>query len=307
MARLIFSNEAHRGWMPWAVLAPILAIVFVILGGLPFELLLTEFGFISESGDFVGDFGLLLFLLLPFSMMAVMVLSWTRWIEKRSLSSLGLSNGGWRRFTSGLGVGALSVIAVVGLIFVFGGYRLHAWLPALSSWSAILGIIALLVGFAVQSSAEELLFRGWLFSVVCAKFNLVLGFIFNAVVFSFLHFSPDQPLLVTINSALFAVFTCSWALRRGQIWGVMGWHAGWNWLMGTGFGIPITGLEIEARPLLAHLLPAGDAWLTGAEQGPEGSIFCSLLFVLGSTYFFIRKDNTKAEDVEDSPPSQALA
>ena len=101
------------------------------------------------------------------------------------------------------------------------------------------------LAFAVQASVEEILFRGWLLSVVARKFNLPAAVLLSSALFAFLHFSPGQPVLVTLNVVLFALFACGWALRTGNVWGVMGWHTGWNWLLATGFELPVTGLDAQ--------------------------------------------------------------
>ncbi|HYD80524.1 MAG TPA: hypothetical protein VEC06_12010 [Paucimonas sp.] len=32
--------------------------------------------------------------------------------------------------------------------------------------------------------------------------------------------------------------------------GVVGWHAGWSWLLATGFEVPLTGINAGVPPLL---------------------------------------------------------
>jgi uncharacterized protein len=52
----------------------------------------------------------------------------------------------------------------------------------------------------------------------------------------------------------------------------MGWHAGWNWLLAVGFNLPLTGLDVGIPAFIATLEPNGAVWLTGGDQGPEGSV-----------------------------------
>ena len=60
----------------------------------------------------------------------------------------------------------------------------------------------------------------------------------------------------------------------------MGWHAGWNWLLAVGFGLPVTGLDVGIPALLVDLQAEGRSWLTGGAQGPEASVLCLVYFVL---------------------------
>jgi membrane protease YdiL (CAAX protease family) len=81
---------------------------------------------------------------------------------------------------------------------------------------------------------------------------------------------------------VFAICACAWVRRSNSIWGVMGWHSGWNWFGGTGFDVPITGLETGLPALVVKLVPVGPAYLTGAGEGPEGSVFTLALLTVAS-------------------------
>ncbi|HFL6159204.1 TPA: hypothetical protein ACXIGC_001161 [Stenotrophomonas maltophilia] len=60
---------------------------------------------------------------------------------------------------------------------------------------------------------------------------------------------------------------------------MMGWHAGWNWLLATGFELPVAGMHAHLPALLVALRPQGLDTFTGGAQGPEGSYLCSVFFV----------------------------
>ena len=81
---------------------------------------------------------------------------------------------------------------------------------------------------------------------------------------------------------IFSIFACAWVLRSNSIWGVMGWHTGWNWFGVTGFAVPITGLDSHLPALVVKLIPIGPAYLNGAGEGPEGSIFTLALLIEAS-------------------------
>jgi membrane protease YdiL (CAAX protease family) len=115
--------------------------------------------------------------------------------------------------------------------------------------------------------------------VVLAWVHVALAVALTSLVFASLHWSPRQHALDTVNIFLFSLFTCAWALRTGNIWGVMGWHSGWNWLLATGFELPVTGLDAKLPALIVKLTARGPAYLTGGAQGPEGSLACTLFFV----------------------------
>ncbi len=114
------------------------------------------------------------------------------------------------------------------------------------------------------------------------RWNTSAAFILTSAAFTFLHFSPRTSLLMLAMTFVYSIFACAWVRRSNSIWGVMGWHTGWNWFGGTGFDVPITGLESDLPALVVKLVPVGPAYLNGAGEGPEGSIFTFALLTAAS-------------------------
>jgi uncharacterized protein len=122
---------------------------------------------------------------------------------------------------------------------------------------------------------------------VAWRWNVGGAVAINTVLFSLLHWTSGQPWIVVAGTVLFALFTSFWALAEGSIWGVMGWHAAWNGLIAVGFELPITGIETNLPALLVRLTPRAGEILTGGEQGPEGSVLCTLFFALASAVLLV--------------------
>ncbi|MBU2878391.1 CPBP family intramembrane glutamic endopeptidase [Aliiglaciecola lipolytica] len=282
----LYSDVEANGWIPWAALCPIIGAVFVIGSVLPFHLLLTSLGFMTDEGDFAGTYGLLLFLLLPFALMIAIVSLWTCYVEKRPLVSIGLSiQEATTTFPRYLFFGIAMSGIIVFLIALAGGYQLDAIFPAWSSTSELGMIFLLLIGFCIQSSAEELLFRGWLLSAITRKSNLLIGITLSSLLFTLLHFDSSVAWYVAVGSFLFSVFACSLVLYTNNIWSAMGWHAGWNWFFGCGFEIPITGVDVDAAALIIRLIPTSEVWLNGGAGGPENGIINLIILAIGIGVF----------------------
>jgi membrane protease YdiL (CAAX protease family) len=279
----IYAAEPAEGWLPWGAFAPFLCVVLVVAPIAATSPALEHFGLVDANGDPVGRIGLVAFLLITFGMLGFVVLGWIRFVEKRPLSTVGLVRGnGTRTFLTGYAVGLTMVIVLVAAIWLAGAYEVGAAGKAFRSLAALASIGVLLLGFALQSSIEEFVFRGWLLSAIARKFNIVLAVALTSIVFTFLHYESGQAWLDTLNIFLFSVFVCAWAIRAGNIWGVMGWHAAWNWLLAVGFEVPITGINANVPALLIKLIPVGPEYLTGGAPGPEGSLCCTFL-VIGAT------------------------
>jgi membrane protease YdiL (CAAX protease family) len=268
--RVLFSTQPPQGWLPWGLLVPVLAFAFMVLPLTGVAVLLDRYQLADARGP-VGVTGVVALLLSAFPLIALITWGWVRGVEKRTLETIGLERrDAWRRFAHGHAIGVASVLAMVALIALLGGYSATGVLPALSSPVALGGVLLLLAGFAVQSSVEEIVFRGWMLSGIARKLNVPIAVLLTSLLFGLLHHSPDNPLAFA-GTFMFSVLTCCWVLRVGHLWGVMGWHAGWNWLLATGFELPLSGTRPIAPPLITQLTDLGPKLLTGGTYGPEAS------------------------------------
>ena len=292
MTQMIFSDEPAKGWIPPSILAPFICIFLLVISMLPGDLGLAYLGFTEPMGPPRGPLGFFL-MLVSFSALGLAISGWVRWVEKRSLASAGLCGAQvLKKFLIGLAVGIAMMGAIVTAIALSGGYRVADLAPAFDSPAALGWIALLLAGFAVQASVEEFVFRGWLFSAVMRRWNMTAAFILSSAAFTFVHLSPRATLPALVMTFIFAIFACAWVRRSKSIWGVMGWHVGWNWFAGAGFDVPITGLDTGLPALVVKLVPVGPAWLNGAGEGPEGSVFTlALLTVAGLSLLLLPRSH----------------
>lgn len=281
-SRSIYATGAARGWRPWGALVPFLGLVLVAVSteGMSFALVYVDL--LAPDDTPIGLVGFVAFLLLPFGSLGLVIFAWVRLVERRSLATIGLTGPApLRTFLRGHVIGLAMVTAAVAGIWIAGAADAVGYLRALHTPASLGGIAILLVCFAVQSSVEEIVFRGWMLSAIAAKRGLATAVVLTSLVFTLLHFNLHEPWLFTANVFGFSVFACCWAIATGNVWGVMGWHAGWNWLLATGFGLRVTGLDAHLPALLVTLVPSGPGYLTGGAEGPEGSLFASLALLGG--------------------------
>ena len=133
--------------------------------------------------------------------------------------------------------------------------------------------------FGLQAGTEELIFRGWMMERLSARYGLLAGVVGNSLLFMLMHMeaggSETGSILSTIvfnlMTFLLSVFLSLLVIRQRSIWGAAAWHAAWNWIFITWFGLPTTGIELGLTPLLTNLAPVDDApfWLTGGPTGPD--------------------------------------
>jgi len=172
--------------------------------------------------------------------------------------------------------------------------------------AALLPIGVLLLGFIIQGSTEEILFRGWLMQLIASRHGLWIAVIANSALFALAHagnIEPSKELFVGLaNIVLFGLFISLYAVREGSLWGVCGWHAAWNWLLGLGFGLEVSGQVIDTVPLITDLTAAPGAawWLTGAAFGPEASLVTTAVLLVGTVVLMVR-GRTRNQGVEVAP------
>lgn len=284
-SKIIFSPEAHRGWLPWGLLSPFLCIAFVVASLLGTSPWMKGLGLEDAEGAPVGLVGFYAFLLIPFAFNGLLILAWVWLVERRPLSTVGLTGPApIKTLFGGVLTGCLMILFLVAAVGLAGGYSVAGAGPALASPTVMGSIGILFLCFVVQAGVEEFMFRGWLLSAVTRKLGLPIAVVLTSLVFTFLHWSPNQHWLIMMSSFTFSAFACVWAIRAGNIWGVMGWHIGWNWLLSIGFGLPVTGFVVDLPALLVRLIPQGPESLTGGAVGPEGSWICSVLFLVGIAF-----------------------
>jgi uncharacterized protein len=284
----LYSSAPARGWLSWGVLAPFLLLAFVIIPVLATDDTLQRMNLVTPSGDPIGLGGLYAFLLIPFAMTGALVLAWVLLVERRPLATIGLTSTGAGAFLRGLVIGIATISAVVAAIWAAGGYHADGFGKAFLAPNDLIAIAILLPCFIVQASVEEIVFRGWLMSVLARRFNAAVAVVVTCIVFTLLHYGPGQQLIAMAAWFLFSAFACCWALKAGNIWGVMGWHAGWNWFLATAFELPVTGLDAGVSALVVRLVPQGSDLLTGGAEGPEVSVICLFFFAAASAVLLWR-------------------
>jgi len=300
----LFAPRTPRHRRTWTAAALVLGVVFITLAQVMAIIPGMTSGLITSAGETVGWQGTAFTLYVAFGLAAAITIGWVVAFERRGLAAIGLNDQGWKRFLRGYGLGLVFIAAVIGVIAAVGGYSIEGGgaFATASVPAALLPIVILLFGFIVQGSTEEIITRGWLMQVIASRHGLAVGIGLTSVFFGLLHAMniPPSPELGTglVNIVLVGVFLGLYAAREGSLWGVCGWHAAWNWLLGLGFGLEVSGQVIETPPLIVDLAQRSDVawWITGASFGPEGSVVVTAI-LLAATLFLAFKRQSRDHGV----------
>jgi membrane protease YdiL (CAAX protease family) len=288
----LFEAEPPKHRRTWILAVPVLAFAFFIVGQILMLLPTKHLGLASR--ETIETYPTILFLIIgAFGMTALVFAAWLRFFERRSWASVGLGIGKdtRRNYLLGFGLGLVMAASVVYAVRLLGGYAIEAEVDL--QLRDLAPILILMFAFMLQSGVEELIFRGWMLGRIAARYGLWAGVIANSVLFTLMHFDKDVSalglsgtLLFVAMTILFSVFLSLLVIKEKSIWGAAAWHAAWNWMFITWFGLPTTGIELNLVPLVSDLMPTPDAavWLTGGTDGPEGSVLALVVLVLGCVW-----------------------
>ncbi len=125
----------------------------------------------------------------------------------------------------------------------------------------------------IQSSAEELWCRGFMYERLHERYPLWVSIAINGILFGLLHmFNPGVSALPIIGIIVTGV---SYSLLRwysGSIWIAMGIHTGWNFTQNFLFGLPNSGLVSEASLFHLDASVANSSWVYDYGFGVEGGV-----------------------------------
>lgn len=204
-------------------------------------------------------------------------------VEREPLALLGLRLGpdAVRDFGRGALVGTVIMGGLVAIQLAAGGLVPEPDAGGPSAWAVRAGGLAVVL--LIAAGAEELLFRGYALQVLVQAVGAVPAVLLSAAAFAALHgANPAAEPLSLLNVGLAGVLLGVVYLRSWSLWLVTGLHWAWNWTMGVGFDLPVSGIRFD---MPAYDLQAiGPRWLTGGEFGPEGAMLTSLALVLATLW-----------------------
>lgn len=189
-----------------------------------------------------------------------------RWLEGRRPPAELARAGAVSGLARGFGLGLLLFATTLGVIALFGGYRV-------TGFGSVGGAVTSLGLMCSVAVTEELAFRGALFRLVEEKAGTWGAMAVSGVAFGGLHLvNPDATvwggLAIAIEAGL--LFGATYAATR-SLWLAIGMHLSWNFAEGGIFGTVVSGNGEGAGSLLKAMMSGPDV-LTGGQFGPEASI-----------------------------------
>ncbi len=123
--------------------------------------------------------------------------------------------------------------------------------------------------FALAAAMEELVVRGYLFSLIRRQWGWKTALFSTSILFGALHLlNPGASAESLLNVTLAGIFLAAVLLVTRSLYAAIAAHFAWNWTMAAVFHTVVSGAAIPA-PNYATV-DNGPDWLTGGKWGPEG-------------------------------------
>jgi membrane protease YdiL (CAAX protease family) len=205
-----------------------------------------------------------------------------RFLENLPWRSLGLTlHRGWiRDLLLGTVIGLVSLALAVGIATAAGGLR-FSFIGTGMLLAAGRSLLTSGLLFFVAALAEEAAFRGYPLQTMTRAGLMWLAVALTSVPFGVVHlWNPNVvPGVTFANTVIAGVWLAAAYLKTRSLWFPLGVHWGWNWALGSIFGLPISGSRFFANPILRGD-DVGPAWLTGGNYGIEGGVACTVALIL---------------------------
>lgn len=211
---------------------------------------------------------------------------WTlRTMEPRgwAVVRLGRAQFGWRQVFAGLALGGLAVGGPSAILLLAGWLRIEPSPPG-DWWHAALATLAVLVPAALW---EELLTRGYAFSLIRDALGARRAIVVTSVVFGLLHIENAGATWQSIALVMLAgIFLGSILVALDSLYAAWAAHVAWNFVMAGVLHATVSGVGMGSPNY--RTVDAGPDWATGGAWGPEAGLLTGGGLLLG-IYIMLRR------------------
>lgn len=314
--RTPFFNEYGRLRSGWRALIFLLVMTVV----LNVSTLFLQLGF-RQIGRFPRSDYVFAFFDRTFLLLSALIAGYfcTKFLEGLPWRALGLAfHERWiRDLVVGTIIGILSLTLAVAISVAAGGLRFRST-GSSSWWPVIRSVGGSGVLFGIAALAEEAIFRGYPLQTFARARLIWLGVLLTLVFFAIAHLlNPNLAFGFTFaNTALAGLWLAIAYLRTRSLWFPLAVHWGWNWALGSLFGLPVSGLKLVSHPVVQGI-DLGPSWLTGGLYGIEGGAAGTIALLISTIFVWrtrlvsatpeMMKLTSEEKPVSSSPEIQSIS
>lgn len=186
------------------------------------------------------------------ALVTLLVAAWlmVRFVDRRAFSTLGFNLGSLGRdLILGLALGSLWLGVVLAGLWALSWLTVHR-AGTLTFSSMALGALAMLINVVTQ----EVLARSYVLQVIQSQSNPVVAVLASAFIFMLYHAGFIKGAwLPALNVFLSGVVFGVAYMLTGNLWLPIGLHFAWNFLLGPGLGLAISGQDLGVQWQLLRL------------------------------------------------------
>lgn len=157
-----------------------------------------------------------------------------------------------------------------------------------------ISLLLWLIVFILVGISEELLFRGYIMTMLRQMGSNTFALFVSSVIFASFHLlNPGITIIGFINIFL-AGFLMGCMFIKVGLWMSIGFHITWNYTLGCIFSTNVSGLEIMG---LLKTSPVVYNIYSGGAFGPEGSILTTMFLLAAILYVQIMTRKNEEMDV----------
>lgn len=160
----------------------------------------------------------------------------------------------------------------------------------------ILALAVMFVFVLIQSGAEEILTRGFLFQLLYDKFGKAwVAIAGNALLFSLLHIcNQGVTVMAVLNIFIIGIFFSIIRYYTKSLWCCIAIHTAWNYSQNIVFGLPNSGFVSAFSYLKLDASNARNSFFYNVGFGIEGTYFSFAIICVASLAAFLILKKRKA-------------
>ena len=199
--------------------------------------------------------------------------------EKEFLAKIGPKTKGnnWRLFLIGIVAGfAANMICIVAALL---NKDIAVYFDKIQPLKSIVVFLAVFV----QSSAEELVCRGYIYNKLRRGYrHPAVAIIGNALLFGSIHLKNNgvTPLAIAVI-VLFGIWASLIVYYFDSIWCAMALHTAWNYTQNVLMGLPNSGIVFDFSIFKLDVASARDSFAYNVKFGVESTIMCLIVMFVG--------------------------
>lgn len=159
----------------------------------------------------------------------------------------------------------------------------------------IVNLILLFIAVFIQSSSEELIFRGFIYQRLKNRYkNIGFAIIVNSIFFAVLHLGNNGMSVtgfidILLSGVFFSLMFCAF----DSIWLVMACHTTWNFTQNILLGLPNSGTLSKYSLFMMDKNSATSSFAFDKNFGLEGAALSTTLMFIGCVimYIYCKKNN----------------